>query len=158
MKKNLKRMLELAEEFFGAENDPDQIFHEEKDMDALMRIHSSSVTEIANEDGPIAWLVILPTTNELMEKFLKKEISERELLLKTNPGDAYQALYLCAALVLPEFRRQGIIFNAAKNTITTIEKEYSIHALFTWAWSPEGRENARKIAEALKLPLYERPE
>ena len=46
-----------------------------------------------------------------MREFLAGRISERKLLEMTGPGGTYDALYLCSALVLPEFRKQGLARN-----------------------------------------------
>src|SRR5512142_1702102 len=96
---NLDRLIALATEVFDAKNDPEQISVTEQDMERLHALHPASMTQEATEDGPIAWILIFPTTHDLMERFLRREISERMLLSLTPKGGKFEAVYLCSALV-----------------------------------------------------------
>ncbi|MFH2094743.1 MAG: hypothetical protein ABIJ16_03500 [Bacteroidota bacterium] len=82
-------------------------------MQKLKDMHPSTISEFSTNDGPAAWLLLIPTSTSLMEKFLKGNITERELFDMTPAGIHYEAIYLCSALVLEEFRRLGIIHNMA---------------------------------------------
>jgi GNAT superfamily N-acetyltransferase len=153
---NLKRMIKLAEEFFGTRNDPEQISISGKVINKLRKIHPSTMTEKKMKEGPIAWILVIPTTQVLMKQFIQKQINERELLDKTPFRENYDAVYLCSALVLPEYRRKGLAKNLAIKAIKSIKKQYPINALFYWAFSTEGKKLAASIAKELSLPLYER--
>ena len=147
-------MIALANEFFGAHHDPEQIIVDDKTMERLKQIHPATLSEESDNNGPIAWLLVIPTTHTLMEKFLSKEISERQLLDSTASHTSYDALYLCSALVLPEYRRMGLAKRLAARTIHAIQKDHPIKELFYWAFSEEGRKLAEAIAGEVRLPVY----
>src|SRR5437660_1649858 len=101
MADNFTRMIELVTTVFDTRNDPDQISVTPDERERLQQIHPATMSELASEDGPIVWILVIPTTRVIMEQFLKGKISEKELLQKTDPGDTYNAVYLCSASVLP---------------------------------------------------------
>ena len=102
MTSNLERMIRLAEEFFATKNDPAQISVNDEVMARVREIHPASLAEHDDGNGPVAWVLLIPTTSELMNRFIAKEITEKELLAKTPVRGTYDAIYLCSALVLPE--------------------------------------------------------
>jgi GNAT superfamily N-acetyltransferase len=155
-KNNLVRMIQLAEEFFAVKNDPSQISINKKVMLKLKRIHPSTMTEKATRNGPIAWILVIPTTQRFMKQFITKEINERELFNKTTLRVKYDSLYLCSALVLPEYRGKGLAKSLMTNAIKSIQKKHPITCLFSWALSKEGKKLAASIARELSLPLYKR--
>jgi hypothetical protein len=154
MPDNLLRMIALAEEFFDVKNDPDQISVDEETRTRLLAIHPNTMTETRNEDGPIAWVLVIPTTTEVMEQFLSKSINEQQILQNTLPGKQYEAVYLCSALVLPEHRGKGLARKSLVQSVREIQKQHSIKKLFAWTFSPEGEGLATSIARELGLPLY----
>ncbi|GEM_PF-4894150 len=105
---NFIRMIQLAEEFFETRHDPSQISVDEKVQKTLLRIHPATMGERRTKNGPIAWAIVIPTTNDIMHKFLADEINEQQLLDQTPIGVSYDAIYLCSALVLPEFRGERL--------------------------------------------------
>jgi GNAT superfamily N-acetyltransferase len=153
---NLQRMIKLAEEFFETKNDPLQISIDQETRTRLKRIHPSTMTEIRNSKGPVAWVLVIPTTRTLMEQFLAKEIHERDLLRHTRARSKFDALYLCSALVLPEFRRKGLAKRLVSKAIRSIRKQHPIKYLFYWAFSAEGKSLARSVAKDFQLPLLSR--
>jgi GNAT superfamily N-acetyltransferase len=153
---NLMRMMQLAEEFFGTRSDPSQISVDQRVMNRLKRIHPGTMTEKRTKKGPIAWILIIPTTEKLMNQFIKREINERELLRKTPLHVKYNAIYLCSALVLPEYRKKGIAKRLLCKSIKSIRKEHPIDALFYWAFSTTGKKLAHSVASKCKLSLYKR--
>jgi len=152
----LERMLQLVAEFFDVKNDPEQLSVTEEVMEKLNKIHPSTMSEYSEGDGPIVWILLIPTTEAVMNRFLKKEISETELLNETKPGDKYDAIYLCSASVLSEYRRKGLAKQVGIKAIHEIMKDHKIKALFYWSFSPEGQALAEKAAKELSLPLYKR--
>lgn len=151
-------MIKLAEEFFDTKNDPAQISITPATIDKLKKIHPNTLAEKRDRNGPIAWFIVIPTTTVLMKSFIKEKISEQELLDGTPPGGRYDALYLCSALVLQEFRGRGVARSLISKTIKSIQKQHPIRCLFYWAFSAEGERLAERIAEEFDLPLYARPE
>ena len=151
---NLERMIALANEFFDWKNDPGQIAVDESILKRLQQIHPSTLSEEVDGDGPVAWILAIPTTRMVMDQFLAGDLNEQQLLDATQPGEQYEAVYLCSALVLPEFRGQGIAKRLTLNAIQEIGKTYSIGALYYWAFSPEGKSLAKAVAAKASLPLF----
>ena len=155
---NFERMIRLADEVFAVKNDPTQLDVNEDVLERLKKLHPATVAEETDENGPIAWVLVIPTTLELMNRFLEKKISEKELFNHTQPGAKYEALYLCSAMVLEEYRRKGIAKRLTLNAIESIRKDHPVKALFAWPFTKEGDLGAEGISNLTKLPLYKRQE
>jgi len=153
---NLERMIKLAEEFFETKNNPAQISIDEQVMARLHEIHPAAVTEKKDENGPIAWLIVIPTTQEIMRKFISGAADERNILDDTPLGIRYDALYLCSALVLPEYRGRGLARELTISAVRSIRQQHPIGHLFYWAFSEEGRKLATAVARESSLPLSAR--
>lgn len=153
---NFERMIQLAEDVFAVRNDPDQIDVNEDVLERLRSIHPSTVSEYNEGNGPAAWLLVIPTTTELMLRFLEHKISERELFDLTPLHSKYEALYLCSAMVLEEYRRKGITKRLALKAIEEIRKDHPLKAMFVWSFTEEGDLAADALAKAVKLPLYKK--
>ncbi len=157
-KSNLERMIRLAEEFFETKNDPTQISVTAEVMERLRRLHPATLTEQDDGEGPVAWILAIPTTNSLMNRFIAKQINEQELLDETPLHGTYEAVYLCSALVLPEHRGKGLAKKLTCQAIESIRMEHPIKYLFYWAFSIEGTKLAESISRKTGLPLLKRPE
>jgi len=153
---NYEQLLKLADEVFAVKSDPSQLDINPKVRQKLLQIHPATMSEYIDGDGPVAWLLVIPTTFELMSRFLTKEISEKELFELTPLNAQYDAIYLCSALVLEEYRRKGIVRNLACSAIENIRKTHPLKAAFVWAFSPEGDQTAKNIAQFVGLPLYKK--
>lgn len=153
-KSNFERMIELADEVFAVRNDPDQLDVNEKVIERLKQIHPDSLSEYDDGNGPVAWILIFPTTNELMNLFLEKKISEKKLFESTPLNIKYDAIYLCSGLVLPEYRRKGIAKKLALRAIRVMRKDHPIKSLFAWAFTNEGEAGADALSKATSLPVY----
>ncbi|MFZ4619968.1 MAG: GNAT family N-acetyltransferase [Bacteroidota bacterium] len=160
------RMIQLADEFFETKNDPSQLDISEEVMEQLRSIHPATMGEISNDEGPIAWTIVIPTERSTRERFMNGEIGEKELLSTTLDehdrhleGDGhvkFTAVYLCSALVLPEFRGKGLAKKLVLDSIRAIQNDHPIDELYVWAFSGEGNALAEKIALELQLPLFRR--
>jgi GNAT superfamily N-acetyltransferase len=150
-------MIALADEVFAAQNDPAQLEVDEAVMDRLERIHPATLSDHIVGNGPVVWILLIPTTIDLMNKFIAEEISETELLNQTPIDIEYEALYLCSALVLPEYRRQGLATQVGTAAVESICKDHPIKYLFTWNFSKEGANLSELASETLGLPLLKRP-
>jgi GNAT superfamily N-acetyltransferase len=155
---NFERLINLAEKVFAVKSDPNQLDVNQDVIEQLKRIHPATVSEYSDKNGPVAWLLLIPTTLDLMKSFLAKEISEKELFELTPLNSSYEALYLCSALVLEEYRRRGVIKQLALKAIEDIRKEHPLKALFVWAFSKEGDIASETISRLTSLPLYKRLE
>ena len=153
---NYERMIELADKVFSSRTDPDQLNMDENVMEHLQLIHPATISEYDDGNGPVCWILCIPTTSDLMTQFINKEISERELYELTLLNTKYEAIYLCSALLLEEFRGKGIAQRVGAKAIENIKLDHSIKALFFWSFSKEGEKLAKKASVLMGLPLYQR--
>lgn len=153
-KNNLERMIQLAEDVFSSRTDSEQLDVDQEVIERLKQIHPDSVSEFDDGAGPVAWVLMIPTTLDLMNAFLEKKITEKDLFDRTPIGISYEAIYLCSALVLEEYRQQGISKKLSLKSIENISTSNSIKALFVWEFSEEGAISAKSIANACGQPLY----
>jgi len=153
---NFERMIQLSDEVFSSRTDPDQLNVNEDVMDHLQLIHPDTISEFDDGNGPVCWILCIPTTLDLMTQFIDQRISERELYELTPLNTQYEAIYLCSALLLEEFRGKGIAQELCVSAIENIQKEHSIKALFFWPFSIEGQMLANKVSELTGLPLQKR--
>jgi len=153
---NYERIIQLADEVFSSRTDPDQLNVDENVMAHLQLIHPDTMSEYDDGNGPVCWILCIPTTLDLMTKFINQEISERELYELTPLNTKYESIYLCSALLLEEFRGKGIAQSIAVKAIESIKQDHSIKALFFWAFSKEGEKLAEKLSGLMRLPLYKR--
>ncbi len=153
---NLRRMIALAEEFFDMKNDPDQLTVDEGTTAKLREIHPATMSQESDKNGPIAWMLLIPTTQAVMEEFLRGDINEKVLLERTIPGGTYDAVYLCSALVLPEHRGKGLAGRLASGALASIRKDHPVRSLFYWGFSGAGDALAASIARESGLPLFAR--
>jgi len=155
-KSNFERLIQLSDEVFSSRTDPDQLNVNETVMEHLQLIHPNTISEYDDGNGPVCWILCIPTTLDLMHQFINKKISERELYELTPLNAKYESIYMCSALLLEEFRGKGIAQGLAIKAIEVIQLDHSIKALFLWAFSKEGEKLAKKIAGLTGLPLYKR--
>jgi ribosomal protein S18 acetylase RimI-like enzyme len=156
-KSNFERMLQLADEVFAVKNDSTQLDVDQEVLERLRKIHPATVSEYDDGNGPVAWILLFPITLDLMQQFLDATISEKELFNRTPLDIKYDALYLCSALVLEEYRKKGIAKRLTLEAIESIRKEHPLKALFVWTFSKEGDLGAEAMARYTSLPLYKRP-
>lgn len=177
-------MIQLADEFFATKNDLSQLTITEEVMEQLRSIHPATMGEIANEQGPIAWTIVIPTTTAIRKQFMNGSIGETELMKQTlaeiepfalhsrsqhpvgngsqpsvpkqSLGTRFTSLYLCSALVLPEFRGKGFAKKLVCDSIQSIQKDHPIKELFVWSFSDDGKQLAKSVADSVILPLFER--
>jgi GNAT superfamily N-acetyltransferase len=155
---NFERMIQLADEVFASKSDPNQLDINEEVIDHLRAIHPATVSEYDDGSGPVAWILLIPTTTELMNQFVKGGISEKKLYELTPLNTKYEALYLCSAMVLEEYRRKGIAKQLTLAALESIRKDHPIKSLFVWTFSKEGLLGAKALAQLTSLPLQRRIE
>jgi len=155
-KSNFERMLELADEAFSSRTDPAQLNVDEDVIKRLIQIHPSTVSEYDDGNDPVVWILIIPTTNELMVQFLSKNISEKELFELTPTNIKYDTIYLCSAMVLEEYRGKGIAKKLTIDAINNIKRVHQVNTLFVWPFSKEGDALAAYVANKTQLPLRKR--
>ena len=156
MPSNHERLLQLAEDAFAMRSDPAQLQVDEHVLEHLLQLHPASVREEHDADGPIAWVLLVPTTLELMQDFVRGRITEQQLYDRTPLGVPCQAVYLCSGLVLPEHQRKGLATRITLEALDHLRRDHPIEALFVWTFSEAGLASAKAIATAADLPLHVR--
>ncbi|MDP1747758.1 MAG: hypothetical protein Q8L90_19440 [Bacteroidota bacterium] len=153
---NFERMIQMAEEVFAVKSNPDQLDVNEEILTRLRAIHPATVTEYNDSKGPVAWVLTLPTTLDLMNKFIDRNITEKQLLDLTPVNIKYETLYLCSAMTLPEYRKKGLTKRLTLEAIEKIRETHPIQNLFVWPFTKEGEALANAIAHPVSLPLLKR--
>jgi len=158
MASNFERMIQLAEDVFASRTDPNQLSIDDKVIERLSLIHPATLSEFNEGNGPVVWVLVFPTNLELMKRFLEGKITEKELFDLTPLHTRYDAIYLCSAMVLKEYRGKGIAKKLTVQAIEKIEKDHPIESLFVWPFSKEGDSLAENVARMTGLPLKKRLE
>jgi len=153
---NYERLLQLAAEVFAVKDDPSQLDVDDAVIERLQRMHPATLKAHDTGNGPVAWVLLIPTTLDLMQQFVEGAINERQLFDLTPDQGPYQAVYLCSALVLYEYRRQGITRSLALQAIAHIRQSNPVEALFVWPFSSAGNAASVAIAAEAGLTLYKR--
>lgn len=151
---NFDRMLQLADEVFATKTDPNQLDINPDVLDHLRTIHPASVAGHDEAGGPVAWVLVIPTTKRLMDQFLEGKISEKQLYDLTPLHKTYDAIYLCSAMVLEEYRGKGWAKKLTLDAIAAIRQDHPIKDLFAWTFTSEGLLTAESVARAAGLPLH----
>jgi len=151
---NYERMIQLADDVFSTKTDADQLSVDEDVMARLHEIHPASLSEYDDGNGPAAWILVFPTTTALMQDFLDRKITEKALFELTPLGVSYDAIYLCSALVLEEYRNKGIAKRLTLEAIEQIRKDHPIKFLFVWSFTTGGDIVSTKISLEVGLPIF----
>ena len=151
---NFQRMMTLIDEVFDTRKDPNQLQVSQHEMKKLEKIHPATLSEFADENGPVIWVLVIPTTTGIMNDFLAGKISEKDILDKTKPGEKYTSIYLCSVTTLPEYRGKGESKKLCMQAIKRISENHPIESLFVWPFTKEGEKLASSLAKACNLPLY----
>jgi predicted GNAT family acetyltransferase len=152
-KSNFERMIALAEKAFDARNDPQQLDVNENILAQLHALHPATLSEYDDGNGPAVWILLIPTTEKLMQEFLENKIGEKQLLENTSAKEKFTAIYLCSAMVLEEYRGKGIARKLTLQAIEEIRRQHPVQNLFVWPFSKEGETLANSIAKIAGLPL-----
>ena len=138
-----------ARDFFNLEEDPTQINADKKTYDYSVKIGGSSMIALEN-DKLLGWSFAFPTNKILMNQFLNSDINENQLFWKTEKDENYDAIYLCAAYVYPEYRRKGLGNKLIHACLKPLIKNGV--CIFYEPYTEEGR---RLVESALKDYNYE---
>lgn len=151
----IDKTLEITENFFETENDPNQIPINKDSEDKILSIHKDAIIVKNDEnDEPIAWCVIIPTSIDTMNKFLNKEITEKELMNIACIEKKFEALYLCSVFVIPEYRNKGYAKNLMTEGINKLQGNNQT-PLYYWAYSNEGKELVNSLSKSLNRQILE---
>ncbi len=156
-KEAFDKMLKISEEYFGTANDPDQIPISKEAGDKIRSIHPETILYKFNKGNPIAWEVIIPTSLSVMNNFLHKKISERVLFEIAVKEKKHEALYLCSAFVLPEYRGRGYAKELIMKGIATLSQNKEL-PLYCWIYSNEGKNLVDSLSKTLGKTIQNRDE
>jgi len=152
-KPNFNRMMQIIDEVFATRNDPDQLQVTPSQLEKLQQIHPSTLNELSDENGPLIWALMIPTTRAVMMDFIENRISEKQLLEHTPLHVSYDCIYLCSVSTLPEMRGKGKTKALCLDAIQAIRKDHPITTLFVWPFTSEGNMLAEALAKACGLEL-----
>ena len=153
----------IAIKEFGTSTDKNQWHPTEEDSVFVMNNLPECMNIIRDDDNFIGFTLIIPSTRELMDNFINKEINENDLWLAAKNRkvtlDNFSAIYLCSAIIDKNYRRRGLSSNGfVKSIRKLIGKKNVKPILFYWAYSNEGKLVADKVAKILNLKLEKRIE
>ena len=152
--KIIKQAREIAEAIFKSAEDPNQMPINEESWKKLKKLSGDSLLyKIDEKENLLSWVVTIPTSTELMEKFLAKEITEKELFEQTKPGMKYDTLYLCTIVTNPEYRNKGYAKEVTLDAIKRFEKIKDLK-VFAWPTSKEGLNLARNLEKEAGRKIY----
>jgi hypothetical protein len=102
---------------------------------------------------PIAWSLVLPTSKNIKDRFLKREINEKQLLGESIKNPSFESLYLFAAIVLPEYRMQGLAGNLMSYQIKYFQDKYKITDFFAWVFTIEGERLIKSLEKSNSIQV-----
>ncbi|MBL0007063.1 MAG: hypothetical protein IPP25_07705 [Saprospiraceae bacterium] len=149
-------MIQLADDVFAVKNDPDQLDVNQDVLDQLRRIHPATVSEFDDGHGPVAWVLLIPTTLGLMDQSLSHSISEKEMYEQTPLDAAYEAILSLFCHGLEEYRRKGIARQLTLKAIDSIRKDHPIKICLCGHLLQKGDITADTISQITSLPLLKR--
>jgi hypothetical protein len=148
--KVIDETIRIAENFYGTAEDPNQIPIKRESYYKFQKLSPKTILYTLNGNGdPISWTMVLPTSKALMERFLEGAISERELLDLSQPAEKYEAIYLCSAFTIPEYRNKGHAMELLRESINAIPKVDDVE-YFAWPITEEGRRMTKKLNVVLE--------
>lgn len=152
-----EQTMKLAEQYFKTADDPDQMPVNMESHNKLVALSPDCmVIGYDKNDDVVGWVVTLPTTTVLMADFLEKKITEKQLLDLTTPQKEYEALYISAVFVLPQYRGKGCGSELVFEVIKKFTHKGRLPKLFAWIYSKEGGELVKSVSKKLGVPILTR--
>jgi hypothetical protein len=147
----IKEIEKIAAEFFGTEEDEDQIPSNDKVVKHLFKIGGINSLAINKDTSElIGWGAAIPTSQKLMHKFLDSEITEAQMFWQSD-GQHYDAIYFISIFIKPEYRKMGLGLKLIFKTINPLYKENTI--VFYDAFSKEGENIFRYLKQLGKYKV-----
>jgi hypothetical protein len=153
----IQKEMAVAEAIFGTESDPDQIPINLDSVEKLDKLCKGWLeTRLNDENEPVSWVLVFPTQKDVAIRFIKKEITERQILDLTLPAEHYDAVYLASAITLPEQRGKGYASELLLKAINNMPVSKDA-LLFAWPWSEDGEALLSKFStvqgKEIQVPL-----
>jgi len=145
-KELMNTLVVATDEIFHTESDDTQIPASQESREKFFALDSHCLAVDVDDAGePRGHVLLIPTQRALVERFLKSEITEKEMFDLTQKSDSYDALYLCSALTMPKYRRRGVALNLLTTTVEKFTSRYPIDLIFAWPYSDEGMKLGRAL-------------
>ena len=152
--KDLEKMNVVAKELFHTEDDNTQASPTMYNSLQIIGKEKHNFISINDNTGqPIAWSVVVPTSFEVMDKFLNKKITEKELLEISSIDNKFEALYLMAVVVQPDYRKKGIAKFLFGTQIKYFKNKYDINHFYSWYLSEEGKKLGLSIEKDMNIKI-----
>jgi hypothetical protein len=150
----------LSEDYFQTHIDPEQININEENKMWIYKNIPNSVNVVKFGDEVIGFSFILPCSKKLMDKFVSKKINEAQLFDSIKKLDfEIECIYLCAVIIKPEFRGEGLGSKATLKSISGFAAKMNKKPiLFYWAYSKEGDSLAKRVSRESGFNLKKREE
>jgi hypothetical protein len=117
-------MLDKGEEFFGTQNDPNQLPTNMETLHKLLEINPNTIIVKKDDNGDfVGCAAFLPTTTDLMDLFLTNKITENQMFEMTTPNIDYDAIYVISVFVDPSFKNGGSSRSLIIQGITPLLKD-----------------------------------
>jgi len=142
--------------YFKNNIDSNQWVSDFKTNNKIIKTFKYSLIIFKDEELIIGYSLVIPSNKKLMIDFLTNKINETQLI-KSNLKNVnllnFQTLYLCAAIILPEYRNQGYAKKGVLKSINYYKKSNKNIVLFSWSYSKSGNQLLQAISNTVKLPL-----
>jgi hypothetical protein len=129
---------EQAEIFANMDEKLNETFADDEDLSLeITKRFPYTFTVVKDNDKRIGYTYILPATNDLMNKFSKKELTEGEVVKIINDRIRYNncdAAYLAGAVFIKQYQNKGHAVRATLDTLIHMDKErgMKIKDLYIW--------------------------
>jgi ribosomal protein S18 acetylase RimI-like enzyme len=143
----------LSTMIFGTDNDPTQSPPTVEYSEKIIRIDKENVVCMKDADTLMGWSVVLPTSIQLKNLFLSRQITERELVDRATSSPQFEALYLFAVTVKPEYRRKGIGSALFARQIEYYSTSKGITSYYAYAFSLEGKKLIDSTSRDCKISI-----
>jgi hypothetical protein len=142
---------EQAEKHFHTAEDPNQATAEDCSFEISKRF-PYAWTVLKGDDKMVGYTYILPATNELMKKFAKGQLTEKQVIQNINDVVRYDncdAAYLAGAVIVEEHQKNGWAVRATIDTLRHMDEERGakIKDLYIWPFT----EAMNNIVEKAKI-------
>lgn len=158
--KDFEEMTIIGEQIFYTEDDDTQSKASVENCIGISNVDPYCYVSIKENDKNMAWSIVLPTSIDNMNKFLKGEINEAQLSEASKSNPCFECLYFMAVIVLPEYRKMGLAKFLLKEQIKYFQEKYSIDKFFGWIFTKDGNllaDSMKKEFEDLDVSLIISP-
>ncbi len=110
---------------------------------------------IKNSNEVIGTTYVILTSKKLMNDYLKKNITEKDLLLKSTENTCYEAIYISIILIKQEYRRKRLTYESIILLIKSMIAKFQLNnpIIYFLAFSNNGLKLINKIANDLNLEV-----